>query len=136
MTTVAETVRDALSHLQVVDAVQPVKPQDMSDGIRALNQMMARWEADGVSLGWVPVSNPSDTLPVPPEAEETIAYNLALRMSARYGGEVDPVVAGFAGEGLLRLLADIASRDGARIEYDLPAGENQRWWNFYGDGGY
>lgn len=120
MTTVASLVRTALLHLRVTPAAQPVKPQDMADGIDALNQMLVRWEADGISLGWHEVSNPSEDLPVPAEAVEAVGYNLAVKLRARYGVDIDPDVVEFAREGLSRLHGDVMARDAARLNYDLP----------------
>lgn len=137
MSTVADIVRTALLHLRVQPARQPVKAQDMADGIAALNAMMIRWEADGVALGWHAVSNPSEDLPVPVEAEEAVGYNLALRLRARYGVDIDPDVVKFAEDGLAALLRDIASRDAARLSYDLPVAESARpYGDFYSGDGY
>lgn len=138
MSTVSDIVRTALLHLRVIPANQPIKPHDMRDGISALNRMMTRWEADGVAVGWHTVDSPSDTLPVPPEAEEAIGYNLALRLRSLWGADLDPDVVEFAREGLARIMADIASRDAGRLSYDLPVANAQRP---YGDldgflGGY
>lgn len=134
MTTVAKLVRNALMRIRVIDAVQPVKPEDMSDAIEALNAMMARWEADGIALGWSPVSNPSDDVPIPDEAIEPVWYNLALRMRANYGGDIEADVAALAEDGLRRLQADVTSRDAARLNYDLPIAESARpYGSFYGD---
>lgn len=138
MSAVADTVRAALLILRVQPANQPVKAVDMADGIDALNNLMTRWEADGVAMGWRNVSSPSDELPVPPEAVEAVRYNLALRLRSTFGADLDPDVVEFARDGLARIMADIASRDAARLSYDLPVAEAQRP---YGDidgflGGY
>lgn len=126
MSTVAETVRDALLILKVADAKQPIKPVDMADGIRALNQMMRRWEADGLAMGWVDVSNPSDTLPVPAEAEQAVSLNLAMNLRPRYGVTLEQDVMAMAMAGLSSLAVDVASSTFNRITYpDLPAGEAQ-----------
>lgn len=108
MTTVAELAARSLRLIQVIDAVQPVKPQDMTTAIQALNAMVRRWEANGLSLGWQPVANPSDPLPLPDEAEEAVAYNLAVRLAPEYGVEVSAVVAVGAGEFLADLRRDQA----------------------------
>jgi len=47
--------------------------------------MCNRWEANGLALGWVNVTAPDGTMPSPTEAEEAIAYNLALRLAPEYG---------------------------------------------------
>lgn len=108
MTTTATLVARSLRLIQVIDAVQPVKPQDMTTGIQALNAMVRRWEANGLSLGWQPVASPSDPLPLPDEAEEAVAYNLAVRLAPEYGVEVSAVVAVGAGEFLADLRRDQA----------------------------
>lgn len=123
MTEVATIVRDALLHLEVQDPYQPVKAVNMADGIRALNLMMRAWEVDGLSMGWQDVVNPSDDLPAPPEAEQAIGYNLAIRLRARYGVTLAQDVVAMATDGLATLAAQIATNTFARIEYpDLPMG--------------
>lgn len=133
MSTVAEIIRDALSHLKVVDATETPEAFQVEDGMRALNLMMRRWEASGIAVGWVDVTSPTAALPAPAEAEEAIGYNLALKLRARYGVAVDPDVVEFARSGKLALLADIASRDAARLCYDLPRGEAIAGGDFYTD---
>lgn len=103
MTTVATLVARSLRLIQVIDVVQPVKPQDMSTAILALNAMVRRWEANGLALGWQPVDNPSDELPFPEEAEEAVAYNLAVRLAPEYGTEISQMV-GFGAEQFLNEL--------------------------------
>ncbi len=106
MAQVQDIVRDALGHLRVLDANAPVPPIDMRDSIRALNLMVRRWEADGLALGWSDVSEPTDALPLPPEAEEAVGYNLALRLRARYGVQIDPDIVALASAGLSALQRD------------------------------
>lgn len=106
MTQVNDIVRDALGHLRVLDANAPVKPVDMRDAIRAMNLMLRRWEANGLALGWSDVSEPTDTLPLPPEAEEAVGYNLAVRLRARYGVQIDPDIVALASAGLSALQRD------------------------------
>jgi hypothetical protein len=120
MTTVAAIVRDALGHLRVLDANEAVEAEDARDAVRALNLMMRRWEASGLALGWNDVTSVADTLPAPPEAEEAIGYNLALKLRARYGATLDQDTVALANDGLAALRADVAMRDSARLSYDLP----------------
>jgi tail accessory factor len=107
MTQVATLVRDALVILGVRDAQQPIPAVDMEDGIRVLNMMVRRFEANGMTLGWTDVSSPSDELPLPPEAEEAIAYNLAVRLRSRYQTSLDPDVLELARQGLSALRRDV-----------------------------
>ncbi|KAF1698357.1 hypothetical protein CSC62_05465 [Pseudoxanthomonas jiangsuensis] len=107
MAKVQEIVARALRLIQVQDARQPVKAVDMQTGISAMNAMIGRWEANGLSLGWAPVANPSDDMPCPPEAEEAIAANLAITLAPEYGTDVSPVVAAMAARGMSDLRADV-----------------------------
>jgi len=103
MTTAANMVKRSLRLIQVINTVQPIKAEDAQTGIKVMNAMLTRWEANGLSLGWTNVDNPSDVLPLPPEAEEAVAYNLAVRLAPEYGVEVSLVV----GRGSVEFLADL-----------------------------
>jgi hypothetical protein len=128
MTEVADIVRDALMILTVQDAQNPVKPVDMADGIRALNLMMRRWEANGMTLGWSDVANPSGVLPLPPEAEEAVAYNLAVRLRARYQVAIEPDVVALAQQGLQALRRDV--KVASPLEWDRAG----RYYDIHTDG--
>lgn len=110
----------------MLDANESPEAVDTQTAIEALNALMVRWEADGVSLGWSAVASGSDTLPAPPEAEMPIAYNLAVVLRPEYGVQLAPDVIAMARDGLSRLLADVHSVDYARLDLDLPQGEQQR----------
>jgi hypothetical protein len=126
MTQVADILRDALGHLRVTDANGPLDENDAADGISALNRMMRLWEVEGLSLGWQDVSEPTQDMPTPPEADEAIGAGLALRLASKYGKPVDPGVAAMAANGESSLRAQIASNTLLRVVYpDLPDGEGQ-----------
>lgn len=117
MSQVQEVVRDALGHLNVIDANEAIKAIDMRDAIRSLNLMMTRWEANGMSMGWQNVEKPDDTLPAPPEAEQAIGYNLALMMRARYNATLAPDVVGLAQAGLAELRRDVAVANPLKVQH-------------------
>lgn len=108
MTTVAKLVARSLRLIQVIDAVQPVKPADMSTAIEALNGMMVRLEANGVAQGWAPVASPSDEVPIPEEAETPVAYLLAKALAPEFGVEPSLLVLEGAAQGENDLLRDQA----------------------------
>lgn len=108
MTTVAKLVARSLRALKVIDPKQPVKDVDMQTCIESLNAMMARWEANGRAVGWSPVANPSDEVPIPPEAEDAVVYNLAVRVAPDYVDNAPPNVLGLAQETLRELIRDVA----------------------------
>lgn len=85
--TASEAVQDALDLLAVLDEAETPSAAAMQTGIRQINAMLRRWEANGLMLGWSPVTNPSDDLPIPDEAEQAVTYGLAVRLAPRYGVE-------------------------------------------------
>lgn len=124
MATVQEIVSRSLRILRVLDVNSAPRAGDMATAVVALNGMMRRWEANGMAMGWSNVANPSDVMPVPEEAEEAIAYNLALRLRGEYGASLDPDTVAFAQSGLNALRRDRIvemplqwERDG--IHYDI-----------------
>lgn len=105
---VENLIARSLRLIQVIDPQQSVKATDMATGIDALNGMMARIEADGTALGWSPVVNPSDDLPLADEMTQAIAYNLAINLASEYGVTPLPAVQGMALTGMADLLRDVA----------------------------
>lgn len=106
-TTVYDIVSRALRLLGVVDAGEPLDANDAATAIAALNAMMRRWEASGISLGWSDVKQGSEDLPAPPEAEEAITYNLAVRLRPEYRVAIEPDVIQLASDGLALLRRDV-----------------------------
>ena len=121
MATVASIVSRSLRLIGVLDAAETPAAIDMQTGIEVLNARCVRIEADGIAMGWAPVALPSDNFPAPVEAEEPIAYLLAVRLAHDFRATINPEIAAGALVGLGKLQADMASRDAARVEYDLPA---------------
>jgi hypothetical protein len=104
MTVVSDFIRDALGLIQAVSVTQPIKAQDMQTGIRTLNRLMARHEANAIALGWAPVSDAGDDVPLPAEAELPVLYALAVALAPHWGIAVSREVA----EGAYTFGADLA----------------------------
>ena len=81
---------------------------ESADGLEALNSMLLRWEASGLTMGFSPVSAVGSTVPIPTEIEECVAYNLAVRLAPEYGAVVPGEVAIVAENGLRALERDAA----------------------------
>lgn len=126
MAAVQTIINRALRLLGMLDANESPEAVDTQTAIEALNAMMVRWEADGLSVGWSPVDAGSDTLPAPVEAEEAIAFNLAVKLRPEYGVTLAPDVVEYARQGLARVQADVYALDYSRLTLDLPDGEMQR----------
>lgn len=133
MTTAADFIKDTLLLLQVVDVQQPVTAAEMETGIRSLNRYCTRLEANGTSLGWTNVSNPSDVLPMPPEAELPVMYGLALDIAPQYGVTPLPSVAAGYLQYNNALLRDQAVATPIRPILDAPT--PQSWWGWGGGRG-
>jgi hypothetical protein len=96
----------ALRLIGVLDPNEPPESQDMQNGMLALNRMLRRWEANGLAMGFQPVSSPSDVLTVPDECLEAIDYQLALRLAPEYDTEPSASVAATATEVFRELKRD------------------------------
>lgn len=120
MATVAEIVSGALGLLRVLDATEAPEAEDMETAISALNMMMVRWEANGYSVGWSPVSNPADVMPNVPDADEAIMYNLAVKLRPRYGVSIDPDVFADASRLKSDVLADVFASSPMEMERGIP----------------
>lgn len=120
MAKVSEIVAGALGLLRVLDATEAPEAEDMETGISALNMMMARWEANGYSVGWSPVANPADDMPNVPEADETIMYNLAVKLRPRYGVSIDVDVFEDARRLKSDVLADVFASSPMEMERGIP----------------
>lgn len=120
MAKVAEIVAGALGLLRVLDANEAPEAEDMATAISAMNMMMVRWEANGYSVGWSPVSNPGDEMPNVPEADEAIMYNLAIKLRPRYGAAMDPDVYSEAAKLKSDVLADVFSSSPMEMERGIP----------------
>lgn len=107
MSEVIKTVSRALRLLRVIDPNESPEAEQVTGAIDALNDMMQRWEANGLALGWSAVEAPTDVLPVPLEAEEAVAFNLAIVLRPEYGVAIDPDVYQRAEDGLNALRRDV-----------------------------
>lgn len=131
MTKVADIVADTMKILRKLDPNEAPDAADARDCVRGLNLMMRNWEVEGLSVGWQDVAEVTDDLPAPPEAEEAIAFNLALRMRSRFGARLDQDVIIIAVDTLAILRAQVASNEYNRLSYpDLPAPNGQVWGNW------
>lgn len=107
MPEVNRIVSRALRLLRVIDPNESPEAEQMEGAIEALNGMMRRWEANGLSLGWSDVSGPSDDVPAPDEALDAIVFNLATKLRPEYGVALESDVYINADQGLAALRRDV-----------------------------
>lgn len=126
---VAQVINRALRLIKVLDAAESAEGEDAATAIEALNAMCTRWEANGLSLGWVNVANPDEDLPAPDEAELAIAYNLALILSPEYEASPSQLVFKGAEDYLRDLRRDrIVSNPLMQRQGDLPIPSSRFRW--------
>lgn len=101
------TISRALRLLRVLDPNEAPEAEDAQTALQALNEMMRRWEADGIALGWNTISAVDDEMTVPEEAYGAIAYNLAGELRPEYGVSIDPDVVTKANSLLNALRRDV-----------------------------
>lgn len=131
MSTVLQIVSRALRLLRVVDPGEPLQAEDLETALVALNSMMARMEASGVSIGWTAVSNSAEPLPAPPECEEWIAAGLALRLAPEYAKTLDQATVEMYKTGLAATRRDILTASPLVLDSTLPVATAR--WNIYND---
>lgn len=132
MTTALQLVTRSLRICKVIDAAQAPSSLDYETAQTALNAMLTRWEATGLAMGWQNVDNPSDALPLPPEAEECVAYQLAKRIAVEYGVMLSPDVEQMASDFMNDLLRDRAVEMPIEPKLDVPWPD--RYYYGYGFG--
>lgn len=95
-------VTDAFRKANIIDQLQAPSAEQTVAGIRMLNQMLADWEVDGIRLGWLPVTAPSDVLSLDAADERGVLHNLAVEICGDYGIEPSPRTAEIADETFAR----------------------------------
>lgn len=100
METAQSIINDALQEIIVLAAEQPIQPTDFQTARRYLNRMMASLDAQGISLGYTNVTEPTDLVTVPDGALEGVVFNLAKRLLATYDLPLTPELDRNAREGL------------------------------------
>lgn len=134
MATVSSVCSRALRLLGVQDAGEAIQASEFENASDALNAMLRRWEASGISMGWQPSDSPSDVLQVPDEALEAVVYQLAMRLAPEYEVQASQAIASAASGFLDQLRRDVAVANPIRrMGTDAPLGHHLGRWNIYTD---
>lgn len=126
MATVGRIVKRVLGKLNVIDAREDVEASDSELVIDSLNDMMYRWEANGLANGWTEVANPSDIMPCPKEVELAIIYNLAIEVAADFNAEPSAAVVNRADMYMRTMQADRYNESPLYTITDNPFGSATR----------
>lgn len=84
-TAASQLIKDALVAINVIRATQTPSAEDQALCIRVLNQMMAKWEADGRRLNYIPVGTVTAVLTVPDGAIAGMQASLSIALCKYYG---------------------------------------------------
>ncbi len=135
MAKAAKVIKAALQRILVQDSEAELVASEYQDAIFALNNLMAAYDAEGISLGYTEVSDLGDEITVPTGALRGIIANLAIEVAPDYDGEITPGLQLAAAEGL-----KVMRRLGQRIRSSaypctLPKGSGN-WDGSIGDDFY
>lgn len=107
--TAQEFINRALRLIGKLAQGQSPTAGETTDALSAMNGMLTRWEANGLTMGFSPVSAAGSTVPVPAEINDAVAYNLAIRLAPEYGYPIPAEVAAIAESTLRDLQRDATS---------------------------
>lgn len=119
----------SLRLLRVVDANEAPEAKDAETALEALNQLMVRWEADGVALGWSELEDVSQEMTVPFESIRAITYNLAAELRLEYGVALDGKLEQVANQSYKVLLRDVLAANPLSLSVRMRGG----MWDIYTD---
>lgn len=127
MTTAAELVRDTLQIIGVQAAEQPIQPNEFTDTVTSLNDLMAELEGDGISLGYTVVTTPSDIITVQDAAIGPIKKILAVDIAPEYDFEPSITLLRSADKGLKLLYKLSVTLAPVILTNTLPIGSGNEW---------
>lgn len=78
-------ITDALQELLIQASEAPIEADEAQTAIRYLNRMMARFDAQGISLGFTIIQNLGDYVTIPDGAYDGVVKNLAISLAKQYG---------------------------------------------------
>lgn len=121
MATNLEIITDALRLLNVINNIQAPTSEQSSQGLTALNDMLADWQEDGIELGYYPQTSLAATIPVQDQYLRGIKYNLAEELSTSYGTELLPKAQQIAAKSYARLAKETLEVVESSMDH-LPSG--------------
>ena len=100
MATAAQVLKSALQRILVQASESELDANEYSDAMFSMNNLMAQYASEGISLGYTEVNNLSDTITIPDGALVGLIANLAVHISPDYNGNVTQALAMAADTGL------------------------------------
>jgi hypothetical protein len=117
--TASQLITDALRLLNVIREIETPSAEQQAQCIRALNEMMALWEADGNQLGYIPVGTVTDKLTVPDGAILGIKSSLAIVIAPFFGASVSQELVASAKMGM-QVIEKLTAKEPSMV-LDVPS---------------
>lgn len=88
MATAEDIIKAALSKIGVRNSEVPLTDNQINDAISELNDMMTKWDADGIALGYTIVSKKTDPITTPDWSHGAMKSSLGARSLSEYGKDL------------------------------------------------
>lgn len=131
MTKALDIIKGAYELIGVADPEETIDDALGQRGVKTLNQMIARWQRDGVGISYTQITTVQDDITAPIETHEAIEANLALKLAPRFGRSASAEVQAAARYGYDALLrdsqgvvhADLSSMPQTEGAFDIVSGD-------------
>jgi hypothetical protein len=128
----SDFITSVLRLLGVLNEVDTASPEQGSQGLEALNELMAYLEQDGIDLQYYEQDSLTADLPIPRHARPAIKYRLAIAIAPEYGAKATQEMIATADEYYSSLLRqsvlynnremDLSDLPGTVRAYDITRG--------------
>ena len=102
----------------------------MNTGMRYLNRMMNKFDAQGISLGYTNVSSPSDAITVADGAIAGLIDNLSIKLAPVYGHSIGAELVANAKDGLAAMRKIANKILPTRFPCTLPIGSGNESYGY------
>ena len=126
METASTVILDALQLIVVQASEAPIEADEAQTALRQMNRMMARFDAEGISLGYTSVTSLGDTVTVADGALDGVVYNLAIALAPYYEVPVSLEIAKVARDGKEAMRALSFRLDPVQLPGNLPVGSGNQ----------
>ena len=129
METAETVILDAMQLLGIQASESALESDEVQTVIRQMNRLMARYDAEGISLGYTEVTKLASPITIPLGAVDGLVTNLAIAIAPHFlnPGELPPelVALGISGKQAMRNLAVTAGT--MAYPSTLPVGGANEW---------
>lgn len=109
-----DIITDAYKLAGVLAENITLQAEQLANGLRWMNEMLAEWGANGIDVGYNPQTSGGATSPVYSDAMRAVKYNLALEVAGNHQIEAPLTTLRIANDSYGRLLRD------ARVAEQVP----------------